>query len=51
VRWDELRRRLERAGIALEQSMGFNAFPFVHPITYPMVDWLDRSAVGWPTGG
>jgi 2-polyprenyl-3-methyl-5-hydroxy-6-metoxy-1,4-benzoquinol methylase len=42
VRWDDLRAWLEQAGIAIEQGVGFNAFPFVHPVTYPAVDWLDQ---------
>jgi 2-polyprenyl-3-methyl-5-hydroxy-6-metoxy-1,4-benzoquinol methylase len=37
-----LRRWLEQCGIRLECFAGFNALPFVHPITYPLVDRLDR---------
>jgi ubiquinone biosynthesis O-methyltransferase len=37
-----LRRWLEQSGIRLERFAGFNALPFVHPITYPLVDRLDR---------
>ncbi len=49
VRWDELRLWVQRAGISIQEAAGFNALPFVHPITYRSIDWLDRYG-GGPLG-
>ena len=44
--WDELRGWVRQSGVAIEQMLGFNALPFVHPVTYPLIDRLDRLGGG-----
>ncbi len=49
IRWNDLRRWLTDEGVRVVRFEGFNAVPFVHPIIYPLNDWLDgygRSAAG-----
>jgi 2-polyprenyl-3-methyl-5-hydroxy-6-metoxy-1,4-benzoquinol methylase len=41
VRWDELGRWLIENGLEVVEQRGFNALPFVHPVTYGVVDRLD----------
>jgi 2-polyprenyl-3-methyl-5-hydroxy-6-metoxy-1,4-benzoquinol methylase len=47
VRWRELRGWIESEGLELLDYRGFNALPFVHPITYGLVDRLDRFGNAW----
>ena len=47
VRWRDLRGWIRSGGLELLDYRGFNAFPFVHPITYPVVDRLDRLGDAW----
>jgi 2-polyprenyl-3-methyl-5-hydroxy-6-metoxy-1,4-benzoquinol methylase len=42
ARWDELRRWSAQADIAVQEMIGFNALPFIHPMTHRPIDWLDR---------
>lgn len=46
ARWKELRLWLGQSGLHVETYRGFNALPFVHPVTYPLVDRLDRFGGG-----
>jgi SAM-dependent methyltransferase len=48
VRWRDLRGWIEFEGLALVDYRGFNALPFVHPITCRLVDALDRFGGSWP---
>jgi 2-polyprenyl-3-methyl-5-hydroxy-6-metoxy-1,4-benzoquinol methylase len=47
VRWRDLRGWIRSEGLELLDYRGFNALPFVHPITYPVVDRLDRLGNAW----
>jgi 2-polyprenyl-3-methyl-5-hydroxy-6-metoxy-1,4-benzoquinol methylase len=42
VGWSDIRRWVEGEGLRVIDHRGFNAFPFVHPLTYPAVDRLDK---------
>lgn len=44
--WKELQLWLSDAGIVVDETLGFNALPFVHPLTYGLIDWLDRLGAG-----
>jgi 2-polyprenyl-6-hydroxyphenyl methylase/3-demethylubiquinone-9 3-methyltransferase len=49
VTWGDLRRWLEFRGLEVVEQRGFNALPFIHPVTYPLIDRLDafgRSRAG-----
>lgn len=47
VRWRDLRGWIRSEGLELLDYRGFNALPFVHPVTYPVVDRLDRLGNAW----
>jgi 2-polyprenyl-3-methyl-5-hydroxy-6-metoxy-1,4-benzoquinol methylase len=49
VRWRDLRRWLSEDRLELVEYRGFNALPFVLPITYGLITWLDRfgARFGW----
>jgi ubiquinone biosynthesis O-methyltransferase len=47
VRWRDLRGWIKSEGLELLDYRGFNALPFVHPVTYPVVDRLDRLGGAW----
>jgi 2-polyprenyl-3-methyl-5-hydroxy-6-metoxy-1,4-benzoquinol methylase len=49
ARWRQLRSWLEQSGLEVTTYRGFNGLPFVHPVTYPLVDRLDRFG-GGPLG-
>jgi len=42
ARWVELRSSIRANGLEVTDERGFNALPFIHPITYRLVDTLDR---------
>jgi hypothetical protein len=42
VRWRELRSWIGVSGLEVVDQSGFNALPFVHPLTYPLIDGLDH---------
>lgn len=46
VTWRELRRWLELRGLEVVEQRGFNALPFIHPATYPLIDRLDAFGRG-----
>jgi 2-polyprenyl-3-methyl-5-hydroxy-6-metoxy-1,4-benzoquinol methylase len=48
VRWRALRNWIQSEGMQLRDYRGFNALPFVHPVTYRLVDALDRFGGSWP---
>lgn len=42
VRWRELRSWIAASGLEIVDQSGFNALPFIHPLTYPLIDRLDH---------
>jgi 2-polyprenyl-3-methyl-5-hydroxy-6-metoxy-1,4-benzoquinol methylase len=48
VGYRELRRWVEEEGLVVETHIGFHLFPFIHPIFYPILDFMDR--FGKPLG-
>jgi 2-polyprenyl-6-hydroxyphenyl methylase/3-demethylubiquinone-9 3-methyltransferase len=42
VRWRDLPAWLRQEGLEVREQRGFNALPFVHPVTYRPITWLDR---------
>ncbi|MCB9769689.1 MAG: methyltransferase domain-containing protein [Candidatus Omnitrophica bacterium] len=48
VGYGELRRWFEEEGLTVEKQIGLHLFPFVHPIFYPILDFMDR--FGKPLG-
>jgi len=38
----KLRSTFEKNGLAVEKHMGIHLFPFVHPVTYPILDFFHR---------
>ncbi|MCA9413138.1 MAG: hypothetical protein KC944_18130, partial [Candidatus Omnitrophica bacterium] len=48
VGYGELRRWFEEEGLTVEKQIGLHLFPFLHPIFYPILDFMDR--FGKPLG-
>jgi len=42
VRWRQLRSWIAASGLEIVDQSGFNALPFIHPLTYPLIDRLDH---------
>lgn len=42
ARWGELRSWIAANGLEIVDQRGFNALPFIHPFTYPLIDRLDQ---------
>jgi 2-polyprenyl-6-hydroxyphenyl methylase/3-demethylubiquinone-9 3-methyltransferase len=47
VTWRQLRDWVTEDGLNVVDHRGFNAFPFIHPVVYPMVDTLDGVGRRW----
>ena len=42
VGWGQLKRELEKNGLAVERQLGFHFVPFVVKALYPLIDYFDR---------
>jgi ubiquinone/menaquinone biosynthesis C-methylase UbiE len=42
VGWGQLKRELEKNGLAVERQLGFHLVPFVVKALYPLIDYFDR---------
>jgi 2-polyprenyl-6-hydroxyphenyl methylase/3-demethylubiquinone-9 3-methyltransferase len=47
VTWRQLHDWVTEDGLRVVDHRGFNAFPFIHPVVYPMVDRLDGAGRRW----
>jgi len=42
VGYADLRNWMDEEGLIIESQIGFHLFPFVHPVFYPILDFMDR---------